>query len=205
MAIKPDMNDPETVKQFNRFLGEQKRRKKMNVLSSKEKKEIQELEHQALNLWRQVVRKRANKECAVPTCNKVKFLNSHHIESYTTNKTLRYDPMNGICLCPTHHKFGWLSAHKSFCFMYSLLRSWYPERLEYLRDHYQNKTVITKEFLESKIEDLSRELEGRVKRERGKPATILGLPVVEVGDLRSLSSGDIVLGESLIPPEKKVR
>lgn len=158
-----DLSDPEVRKEFNRFLGQQKRRKKMSTLSSKEKKEIKKLERQALGLWRQVVRREAGGKCGVPTCEKVKFLNSHHIESYATNKALRYDPMNGICLCPTHHKFGWLSAHKSFCFMHNLLQVRYPDKLEYLSENYRAKAVVTKEFLQMRIRVLSSQL-GKERR-----------------------------------------
>lgn len=163
MVTDHDLDDPNVRKEFNFFLSQQKHRKKMNILSSKEKKEIKRLEHQALGLWRQVVKKDAGGKCGVPTCKKVKFLNSHHIESYTTNKAFRYDPMNGICLCPTHHKFGWLSAHKSFCFMYGLLRAWYPDKLAYLRENYKTKVILTKEFLQMRIQILSSQLRRRKK------------------------------------------
>lgn len=132
-------------------------------LSAKEKKEIQKLVRQALELWRQVVKKRAGRICEAPGCNKKKFLNAHHIESYTTNKGLRFDPENGFCGCPGHHKFKWVSAHKSFCFLYEILTTVRRKSLEYLLANYKVKIDITKEFLEGVIRGLSRELRVRGK------------------------------------------
>ena len=125
-----------------------------------EKKEIQKLNREALGLWRQIVRRRARKRCEVPECKKTKFLNAHHVEGYTTNKTLRYDPRNGLCLCPSHHKFGRQSAHKSFCFMYKMMTCVRSLDLDYLLKVNQNKVVITPEYLRLVISELKQELIG---------------------------------------------
>jgi hypothetical protein len=137
-------------------------------LSPKEKEEFKRLEKVALNLWRLAIRARARYKCEVPDCGKTKLVNAHHIESYITNRRLRYDLENGICLCPTHHKFGWLSAHKSFCFMTELLGEVRYESFLYLIDHYKDRTVLTKEDLLNVIDKLKPYEGGKKTYERRK-------------------------------------
>lgn len=165
MSIKSNMldylEDPETEKKFKKFLKKEKLLKA--PLSKEEKQEIKKLERKALGLWRSAVKIRAKRKCEFPICKKVKKLNAHHIESFTTNKTLRYDLENGICLCPTHHKFGWLSAHRSFCFLYEILTTSRIRSLKYLLENYRIRINITKEFLEETIGTLSKELGEREK------------------------------------------
>ena len=62
-----------------------------------------------------------DKECVV--CGETKRLNAHHIlpRQLTEHRT---DMMNGIALCPKHHRFSWeLSAHQNpmafFFWMYN--------------------------------------------------------------------------------------
>jgi hypothetical protein len=148
-VITMNYDDPKMVKKFERFI------KKLEAKPTiKELKEIKKLEREALIRWKKKVKDRANRFCEHPECKKTKKLNAHHIESYSVNKGLRYDLLNGVCLCSTHHKFGRISAHKSFCFMYELLIN-EPGRIAYLRRNYQNKVEITKEFLQKKIKELS--------------------------------------------------
>ena len=160
MPTKPSMlnylDNPETEKKFKRFLRKEKRQE--NLPSEEEKEEIKKLERQALGLWRQVVKLRAGRKCEAPGCKVTKRLNAHHIESFITNRMLRTDPENGFCGCPGHHKFKWLSAHKSFCFMYELLTSRRLKSLRYLLDHYQVRIPITKEFLQDRVRVLALEL-----------------------------------------------
>ena len=158
------LNDPETEKKFKKFLRKEKHR--AGLPSKEELEEIKKLERQALDLWRKVVKKRAGGKCEAPGCKIIKRLNAHHIESFITNRALRTDPDNGLCACPSHHKFKWLSAHKSFCFMYEILTSTRIKSLQYLLEYYQDRVLVTKEFLQNRIRDLTLELEG--KRTRGK-------------------------------------
>lgn len=61
--------------------------------------------------WRRLVKLRAGNRCEY--CQREKPLNSHHIYS-RSNKSTRWDPMNGICLCVAHHTFSsQFSAHKT--------------------------------------------------------------------------------------------
>ena len=70
------------------------------------KKETNKLD----KLWAEAVKLRADNKCE--WCGKMSGLNSHHIFS-RSNRTVRHDPDNGVCLCVSHHVFGNQSAHKS--------------------------------------------------------------------------------------------
>ncbi len=125
--------------------------KEANKLTSKEQEEIKSLQKKALSLWKEIVKLRAEKRCENPPCKKTKRLQAHHVESYSTNKFLRYDPENGVCLCTTDHKFGRHSAHHSFAFMYQFMSKERPESLSYLLTHYKEKKEMTKGNLEFQI------------------------------------------------------
>lgn len=60
--------------------------------------------------WSRQVRERDEK-CIV--CGRTDHLNAHHILPKETYKEFMFEPINGACLCPTHHKFGKYSAHKN--------------------------------------------------------------------------------------------
>src|SRR4030042_105643 len=77
------VTDKSTMKKFRAFVEKEKGR-----LSESEKAEIRALERKALDLWKLGVKARAGGRCEFPGCKKIKFLNAHHIERYTTNRTL---------------------------------------------------------------------------------------------------------------------
>lgn len=58
----------------------------------------------AYKLFRQIVRKRDRYQCKMPGCASKKNLQVHHIRPWSTNASLRYDPLNGITLCKSCHK-----------------------------------------------------------------------------------------------------
>ena len=61
--------------------------------------------------WSKLVKLRANKKCEYG--GKTSYLNSHHIFS-RSKKSVRWDTMNGVCLCVGHHTFSSkFSAHKT--------------------------------------------------------------------------------------------
>jgi len=70
------------------------------------KKEIKKLD----DIWKDKVKERAGFKCEF--CDKQTTLNSHHIFS-RSNRSVRWDLNNGICLCVNHHVFGPFSAHKA--------------------------------------------------------------------------------------------
>ena len=64
--------------------------------------------------WAEVVKDRAHSKCEVcgEPDSKAHPLNAHHIMPRQNFSGLRFDPMNGVALCPKCHKFGKFSAHK---------------------------------------------------------------------------------------------
>lgn len=59
--------------------------------------------------WSLLVKKRAGGKCEY--CRSRKTLNSHHIYS-RANKSVRWIPENGVCLCAKHHALSSVfSAH----------------------------------------------------------------------------------------------
>lgn len=61
--------------------------------------------------WSKLVKLRAGEKCEY--CSKTSPLNSHHIFS-RSKKSVRWDAMNGVCLCVGHHTFSsTFSAHKT--------------------------------------------------------------------------------------------
>ena len=62
------------------------------------------------NLWSRLVKEKAGNKCEY--CDKNSGLNSHHVFS-RSNKRVRWDLDNGVCVCVLHHIFGLFSAHKA--------------------------------------------------------------------------------------------
>jgi len=63
------------------------------------------------NSWSELVKLRAGNKCEIKACGKVRYLNSHHIFT-RRNKALRWNPINGVALCPGHHTLNSkFSAH----------------------------------------------------------------------------------------------
>ena len=60
------------------------------------------------------------------------YLNAHHIEPRATCARLRYDPLNGILLCPSCHKFGRNSAHKGSIWFITWLMTNRPLQYAYV-------------------------------------------------------------------------
>jgi hypothetical protein len=60
--------------------------------------------------WSEAVKVLAGHKCEY--CGKETHLNSHHVYS-RSNRSTRWDVVNGYCLCVSHHVFGNFSAHKS--------------------------------------------------------------------------------------------
>ena len=62
--------------------------------------------------WSKLVKVRAGFKCEIPYCKHKPTLNSHHIYS-RSNRSVRWDLGNGVCVCVLHHIFGLFSAHKA--------------------------------------------------------------------------------------------
>lgn len=83
-------------------------------------------------LWNQCsksIRERDNNQCAM--CGKTGLLHVHHILPKERYKELRFDKMNLITLCPSHHRFGKYSAHKNGLFFSEFLRLKRPIQYQY--------------------------------------------------------------------------
>ena len=89
-----------------------------------------------MKLWTMAVHAEFGEKCAV--CGSTNLPNAHHIESRIMFKGLRYDPMNGVLLCPTHHKFGKDSAHMAGCWFARWLEENLPERFDYVLAHHSD-------------------------------------------------------------------
>jgi len=53
--------------------------------------------------WRNAVFQRDGYQCVVCGIND-HDLHAHHLEGFTANKAMRFDPDNGVTLCQSHHK-----------------------------------------------------------------------------------------------------
>lgn len=71
--------------------------------------------------WSQVVHSLYSNRCAVCGCEGKN--DAHHIQPRQICSGLRFDPMNGICLCPSHHKWGKQSAHKGMLWFVTWLQN----------------------------------------------------------------------------------
>jgi len=82
-------------------------------------------------LWSLKVKAVYGSKCAV--CGASEVLNSHHIEPRTSSAVIRWDVLDGISLCVTHHKYGRDAAHKSAIFFYEFVKSKVPNVIEYIK------------------------------------------------------------------------
>ena len=79
-----------------------------------------------LTKWSRAVRDRDGNRCAV--CGTVNYPQAHHILPKRFFKAVALDIDNGICLCPSHHKFGRYSAHQNAVWFAEWLKTHRPEQ-----------------------------------------------------------------------------
>lgn len=97
------------------------------------KRLLKKLRNKCYKMWRMRVLERWGGVCVV--CGSTKLPNCHHIvpKEPPAFAALRYDPINGIVMCPTHHKFGKFSAHKNPLWFVHFLRLKVPQtEIDYL-------------------------------------------------------------------------
>jgi len=112
--------------------------------------------------WSKLVKLEANNKCEV--CGKTTTLNSHHIFS-RSNRSVRWDETNGVCLCVAHHTFGNWSAHKSPVeFIYWLEEEYGKEYLEDLRF----RANQTKKWSKAEKEELLIKLNEKIAKYEGR-------------------------------------
>jgi hypothetical protein len=118
------------------------------------------LKNKALRLWTEKVLEIHGGKCAV--CGGTETLNCHHIED-KCNYALRWDVINGICLCAGCHNFRKDSAHRSVVFFYEWLSCHRPRVIEYIRQHRHDELKHSnREVMNDIIEKLSRPVEAEV-------------------------------------------
>jgi len=108
-------------------------------------------------LWSKLVKIRARFKCEV--CKrKDSQLNSHHIVG-RTNRSLRWDLRNGVCLCVGHHKFLTQSAHEDP----EWFRNWLMENRGEDFDYVNQKKNTIKKWTDSEKDELIKEFKEREK------------------------------------------
>lgn len=110
------------------------KKKKAKRIKRKKLESKARIRRRLMKLWTMAVHAEYGEKCAV--CGSDSKPNAHHIESRVMFKGLRYDPMNGVLLCPTHHKFGKDSAHMAGCWFANWLKEHLPERYAYVLAHH---------------------------------------------------------------------
>jgi len=114
---------------------------------------LSRLRRKAMAMWSESVRSIHGNKCEI--CGKPHDkLNAHHIEP-RTNSALRYDIANGAALCPSCHKFGRDSAHRSVLFFYEWLASKRPRTLDYIRGLRTTKVEYDRERINAVLATLS--------------------------------------------------
>ena len=107
--------------------------------------------------WSILVKLEGNNECAV--CRKTKSLNSHHIYS-RAKQTVRWDTINGICLCVGHHIGNKFSAHKTSASFIDWLRD---KKGNKFMDELRLKSNGTADYHDFELQIMLDELNKRIK------------------------------------------
>jgi len=106
--------------------------------------------------WSQLVKLQAGNKCEV--CGSTEALNSHHIVG-RRNLCLRWEVMNGVCLCVKHHKFGNQSAHENPVWFEDWLKENRSQDLKLIRATMNEIQKWTVEDMQEKLKELEEELE----------------------------------------------
>jgi len=88
-------------------------------------------------IWREKIKQR-DKVCVI--CGSKEKLNCHHIIPREVNE-FRHDELNGILLCPAHHRYfkKQISAHQNSFVFYLWLQENRPKQFKYLKEKWENK------------------------------------------------------------------
>ena len=110
--------------------------------------------------WSLLVKLRAGNKCEV--CRKTQPLNSHHIFS-RSNRSVRWDVLNGVCLCVGCHTFSSkFSAHKTPTeFTYWLIEQKGEDFLDRLRIKAHSISKLHSFEKELLLEELKKEIKKR--------------------------------------------
>jgi hypothetical protein len=113
---------------------------------SQEAKDRKNLRIRLLNLWVLRVKEIAGYQCEI--CRSGKCLQAHHIIG-KSNRTLKWDLRNGICLCANCHSLGNMSAHQDPQWFMLWMYEFKTEDYEYLI--YKKNERFDKDYI--RIED----------------------------------------------------
>ena len=106
--------------------------------------------------WSQLVKLQAGNKCEV--CGNSETLNSHHVVG-RRNLRLRWEVINGVCLCVKHHKFGNQSAHENPVWFEDWLKENRGQDLKLIRSTMNEIQKWTIEDMQDKLKELEEELE----------------------------------------------
>lgn len=107
-------------------------------------------------VWSKLVKLQAGNKCEV--CGNSETLNSHHIVG-RRNLRLRWEVMNGVCLCVKHHKFGNQSAHENPVWFEDWLKENRGSDLKLIRSTMNEIQKWSIEDMQEKLEELQEDLE----------------------------------------------
>lgn len=131
---KRDRESARKAKQREKLKAQRERRKTREAerkAKRKAKREAKAAPKNKLAAWSAEVRK--DGRCMV--CGATEYLNAHHVLPKERYPEYRFEPKNGVCLCPTHHKFGTYSAHRSPIWFALWLRINRPEQYQWCESH----------------------------------------------------------------------
>lgn len=101
--------------------------------------------------WSRAVKERAGNKCEV--CGKRESLNSHHYVS-RSNRRLRWEVANGICVCAGCHLFKKDSFHKNPIFGHFWMEDKRWEDFQWLTCHQNEIAKWTLADMEEKLKEL---------------------------------------------------
>lgn len=123
---------------------------------------IPRINRKLFKLWSEKIRERANGRCEYcgtkvgdigKSGKPVNKLDSHHLVSrIKKNSFLKWDVNNGICLCPSCHKFGEDSFHKSPVTTIYWFTKQHQDRLDYIMANFDVKVDLTSREILALIE-----------------------------------------------------
>ena len=109
------------------------------------------------DLWKLVIRKRANNHCEYCNVYRPKNLHTHHIIPRTCYP-LRHDIENGIALCLRHHLYY---AHKDMIGFYNFIKD--KRDLDYLESRRHSQTKNDYEMIRIYLESVLSQNKGELK------------------------------------------
>jgi hypothetical protein len=135
----------------------------MPKIKKKKLPSIPKINRKLFRIWSEKIHERADSKCEYcglkvgengKNGKPINKLDSHHLISrIKKNSFLKWDINNGICLCPSCHKFGEDSFHKSpVTTIYWFMKN-HPDRLEYIMGNFDVKVDLNSREVLASIEN----------------------------------------------------